>query len=234
MVGSTPNARPPRRVQTDETARWRPRWTRLQEDPPELDSSGVTAAPTQSGAAIDLSWLGARAKTVAKALAGPVGAVAAVTIVAALLWHATGVVVEMWLRPKPEPSLAPSRLQTAPTSLPATARAAAPTLAPTVVTVIQMAPTQAAVAPPTPQPTVSAPPSPTVAPTLAPTVVPSAVPTLAPRPTSTKERVHTVERGDTLLSIARRNGTTVGALVSANGLPSPDTVLPVGRRLVIP
>jgi LysM repeat protein len=200
----------------------------------------VTAAPTQAGAAIDLSWLGARAKTVAKALAGPVGAVAAVTIVAALLWHATGVVVEMWLRPKPEPSLAPSRLQTAPapTSLPATLRAAAPTLAPTVVTVIQVAPTQTAAAPPTPQPTVSAPPSPTLAPTLAPTVaptvVPSAVPTMGPRPAATEERVHTVERGDTLFSIARRNGTTVGALVSANGLPSPDAVLPVGRRLVIP
>jgi LysM repeat protein len=47
-------------------------------------------------------------------------------------------------------------------------------------------------------------------------------------------RVHTVERGDTLFSIARRNGTTVEALVDANGLGSRDAVLSVGRRLVLP
>ena len=212
--------------------RWRPRWTRLLEDPPETDSCDVTAASRQADAAVDLIWLGARARTVVTTLAGPVGAIAAVTIVAALLWHATGVVVEMWLRPKPESSLAHSRPQTAPapTSVPATVRAAAPTPAPTVVTVIQVAPTQTAIAPPTAEPTVSAPPSPTVAPT----VVPTVAPTLAPRPAATDKRVHTVERGETLFSIARRNGTTVGALVAAKGLPSPDAVLAVGRRLVIP
>jgi LysM repeat protein len=43
-----------------------------------------------------------------------------------------------------------------------------------------------------------------------------------------------VERGDTLFSIARRNGTTVSALVAANGLPSAEEVLSVGKRLVIP
>jgi LysM repeat protein len=47
-------------------------------------------------------------------------------------------------------------------------------------------------------------------------------------------RVHVVERGDTLFSIARRTGTTVNALVTANGLGTPDTPLSIGRRLVIP
>lgn len=42
-----------------------------------------------------------------------------------------------------------------------------------------------------------------------------------------------VNYGDTLYSIAMRNGTTVDALVQANGLPSSTFVL-VGQRLVIP
>ena len=45
---------------------------------------------------------------------------------------------------------------------------------------------------------------------------------------------HTVVKGDTLYSIARRNATTVDALVAANGLASPDAILPIGRTLLIP
>ena len=45
---------------------------------------------------------------------------------------------------------------------------------------------------------------------------------------------HTVVRGDTLYSIARRHGTSVDALVTANGMTSPEAVLVIGRTLVIP
>lgn len=43
---------------------------------------------------------------------------------------------------------------------------------------------------------------------------------------------HTVVRGDTLSSIARRYGTTVAALISYNDLPS--TIIYVGQRIYIP
>lgn len=44
--------------------------------------------------------------------------------------------------------------------------------------------------------------------------------------------VYVVRRGDTLYSIARRYGTTVNALVQANGLRNPNRIY-VGQRLVI-
>lgn len=44
---------------------------------------------------------------------------------------------------------------------------------------------------------------------------------------------YTVKAGDTLTAIAKRYGTTVDALVSANGLKDPDR-LAVGQRLTIP
>ncbi|CAA9229566.1 MAG: hypothetical protein AVDCRST_MAG77-926 [uncultured Chloroflexi bacterium] len=53
----------------------------------------------------------------------------------------------------------------------------------------------------------------------------------APRPTVT---FHVVVQGDTLYSIARRNGTTVNALLEANQLPSTDVALRIGRRLAVP
>jgi LysM repeat protein len=227
----------------DDNLRWRPRWTRLQESPAEADSTGRVAAPGDERVPSDGKWMVAGVKS----LAGPVGALAAVIVVAALLWHATGLLIETWLRPKPGASVVQTRNYTAPTltsptAIPTSVRSAAPTLAPTVITVIEAAPTQTAAAPPTSQPPTSqppspAPPSPTAAPpppTAVPTTAPPPAPTAAPRPAVSDEHVHTVERGDTLFSIARRNGTTVGALVSANGLPSADAVLPVGRRLVIP
>lgn len=49
-----------------------------------------------------------------------------------------------------------------------------------------------------------------------------------------RSRVHTVQSGETLYGIARSRGTTVGALVAANGLGSADAILRVGQRLLIP
>ena len=45
--------------------------------------------------------------------------------------------------------------------------------------------------------------------------------------------VHVVSRGDTLYSVARRYGTTVNAIVRANGLRNPNWIT-VGQRLAIP
>lgn len=49
----------------------------------------------------------------------------------------------------------------------------------------------------------------------------------------TQERYHIVQPGDTLLTIAVRYGTTVEAIVRANGLPNADFIW-VGQRLLIP
>jgi LysM repeat protein len=45
--------------------------------------------------------------------------------------------------------------------------------------------------------------------------------------------VYVVRRGDTLYSVARRYGTTVNAIVQANGLPNSNRIY-VGQRLVVP
>jgi LysM repeat protein len=66
-----------------------------------------------------------------------------------------------------------------------------------------------------------------------PTAVP---PTSAPAPTTpptTGEVTYTVQRGDTLYSIARRYGSTVEAIASANGIANPNLIR-VGQRLTIP
>ncbi len=47
-------------------------------------------------------------------------------------------------------------------------------------------------------------------------------------------RMHEVRRGDTLGGLAKRYGVTVAALVAANRLPGPGTILKLGRRLLIP
>jgi len=66
------------------------------------------------------------------------------------------------------------------------------------------------------------------------TLTPAASPSPAP-PTATPGRptTYTVQRGDTLYSIARRFGTTVAALVAANHLADPDQIY-TGQVLVIP
>ena len=153
-----------------------------------------------------------------KALAGGVGALIAVVMAAALLWQATGVLVDEVFRPKaptattrqPLPVVAAPPLALPPLAAPTVAAPRAAPVAATAVVVVQQIPVQPTVAQAT------------------------ATPVPTPAPAVTSERLHTVEHGDTLFSIARRNGTTVNALVTANGLPSADAVLSVGRRLVIP
>lgn len=54
-----------------------------------------------------------------------------------------------------------------------------------------------------------------------------------PAPSMVAVVVHEVESGDTLGSIAQRYGTTVAAIMQANGLDDPDRLAP-GDRLRIP
>ncbi|MBN1976382.1 MAG: LysM peptidoglycan-binding domain-containing protein [Anaerolineae bacterium] len=67
-----------------------------------------------------------------------------------------------------------------------------------------------------------------------PTAVP---PTSAPAPTTAPSTggtvTYIVQRGDTLYSIARRYGTTVEAIASANGITNPNLIR-VGQKLTIP
>lgn len=61
----------------------------------------------------------------------------------------------------------------------------------------------------------------------------SPAPVATPKPTPTAPVVHVVQAGETLSQIAQRYGTTVAALVAANGLGSADLIR-VGMRLTIP
>jgi murein DD-endopeptidase MepM/ murein hydrolase activator NlpD len=61
-------------------------------------------------------------------------------------------------------------------------------------------------------------------------IIPNASPTPEP---ATQEQVHIVQRGETLYRIARRYGTTVQALVTANNLANPD-LIHWGQKLIIP
>ena len=54
----------------------------------------------------------------------------------------------------------------------------------------------------------------------------------ASSPATNTAGTYTVRRGDTLASIAARHGTTVNALVKANGLANPNRIYP-GQRLII-
>jgi murein DD-endopeptidase MepM/ murein hydrolase activator NlpD len=47
------------------------------------------------------------------------------------------------------------------------------------------------------------------------------------------QRTHEVKPGDTLHALAKKHGTTVAAIVTANNLPGPDRIK-VGQRLIIP
>lgn len=55
----------------------------------------------------------------------------------------------------------------------------------------------------------------------------------SPVPSGPSGSVHVVQRGETLLRIALRYGTTVQALASANGIANPNRIY-VGQRLMIP
>ena len=74
--------------------------------------------------------------------------------------------------------------------------------------------------------TPTVPPSPTAAPTPTMTPEPSATPTVG-------ALTHEVQKGENLIGIAKRYGTTVRAIVKANGLANPDKIY-AGQELVIP
>lgn len=61
----------------------------------------------------------------------------------------------------------------------------------------------------------------------------SLLPATAPAPTPPSSTTHTVAAGETLSTIARRFGTTIKAIQTANGIADPNLVV-VGTRLVIP
>jgi len=74
-------------------------------------------------------------------------------------------------------------------------------------------------------------PAPTPAPaTPAPTAKPKPSPTEKPQATTITYRV---KSGDTLFTIAAQFGTTIKAIVEANGITDPNTIV-VGQKLVIP
>jgi LysM repeat protein len=80
---------------------------------------------------------------------------------------------------------------------------------------------------------VAALPSPTPAPTPSPELSPSAAPA-APEPSPKPElRTYRVKRGDTLIRIAARFGTTVKALMTLNEIDNPARIA-VGTRLKLP
>lgn len=90
---------------------------------------------------------------------------------------------------------------------------------------------------PTSAPTTQAAAKATPAPTSAPTAVaagPTSAPTSPTATASTGSRVHVVGAGDTLYGIARRYGTTVEAIMAANGFNDRSKILHVGDRLIIP
>lgn len=55
---------------------------------------------------------------------------------------------------------------------------------------------------------------------------------VAAKPTPAKPTVYAVKKGDTLGAIARRNGTTVGALKAANGIRG--DIIQVNQKLKVP
>jgi len=121
-----------------------------------------------------------------------------------------------------------------------TATAAGPEITPTV----EGPPTEIPIVIATPLPTQvpTAVPSPTETPLLAtpePTALPAPMPVQVeptatpPPPVVTGGCYYVVRRGDTLFSIARRSGTTIGAIAQANGLSNPRYIR-AGQRLIIP
>lgn len=73
--------------------------------------------------------------------------------------------------------------------------------------------------------------------TAAPTIQaasPTNAPAQATTATTAGSKVHVVGSGDTLYGIARHYGTTVDAIMAANGFSDRSKILHVGDRLIIP
>ena len=102
----------------------------------------------------------------------------------------------------------------------------------TPVVIATPLPTQEPTAVPSPTET---PPSTPAEPTVAPSPTPVRVEPIAtpPPPAITGGCYYVVWRGDTLFSIARRFGTTIGAIAQANGISNPRYIR-AGQRLIIP
>ncbi len=91
----------------------------------------------------------------------------------------------------------------------------------------------------TPEPSTATPPvapSPAAAATAPASAAPraSAAPMVATATPPAGSRVHTVQAGDTLSALAQRYGSTVEAIMRANGIPARNTPLRIGQRLVVP
>ncbi len=108
--------------------------------------------------------------------------------------------------------------------------AATPTATSTSVPTATSTPTPTATPTATPTSTATSTPPPTPTSTLTPTPTLTPPPTLTPSPTPI---IYTVKSGDNLSSIAAMYGTTVEAILEANGL-SASTLLSIGQRLIIP
>lgn len=97
----------------------------------------------------------------------------------------------------------------------------------------------AATATPSPAPTPPAQPSASLSATPSPGAAPGTAEGATPpaaggaTPTPAPSRSYTVQSGDTLLAVAIKFDTTVGALLQANGITNP-AALQIGQELVIP
>ena len=124
------------------------------------------------------------------------------------------------------PSTATAAPTLTPTSTPSATATPEPTPSPSPSAIATPEPT----ASPSPSPTAT--PEPTVSPSPSPTSTPSPEPTPTPTPAL---RLYTVEFGDTIANIADAHGTTVAAIMQANGLTSTNVdIIKPGQVLVIP
>lgn len=127
-----------------------------------------------------------------------------------------------------QPAVSPEDVELAPTS-----GVVVSVMTPTPVTRVEPATGSEEVVAASPVPIVDSAPgdTPTETAVLEPTAVP---PTEAPPDDSGSKTVwHTVQVGETLSLIASRYGTTVNAIVRANGISNPNQIV-VGQRLKIP
>ncbi len=222
--------------------RWEPRWVRL------ADSHPLT--PDRARVDVLSPADARRTRERTKALLGVAGTLLVAATTAGVLWNATGAGLRALFGTQPaHPTMAVGTGVTGAIQGTATAAPARPvgaglavaTATPHIIPIASTTPAAAAdtrtpLGVPVIETTAAALASPTAMATPAPETSPAgqAKALVTATPLLPGQRTHVVERGDTLFSIARRNGTTVGALVAANGLGSQNAPLPVGQRLRIP